>query len=1599
MKKIKIMVATLIAISMITNTTGASVVKKLGTDKKTNLPFDVSDLNKTKELKPGFKISPDIDTKTKEEVSVIVELKGNPLKVKSNLKSVDETSINDEHSDFKDGLSNIKGYGAITFSEEIKFGYEFYNVFNGMEVKLPGNMVSKLAEIPQVKTVYKNYIVKLDNPTPAKEKLADSLPQIGADKLHDENINGQGIKVAVLDTGVDYNHPDIKDNYKGGYDYVDNDDNPMETTYEDWKNSKKPEVIEGSSYYTSHGTHVSGTIVADGKNTGNTSVVGVAPKADLYVYRVLGPYGSGATAGIIAAIDKAVEEKMDIMSLSLGSSINDPLYPTSVALNNAAKAGTIPVVAAANAGPNRYTLGSPGTSPLAITVGASNSNINVPTVDFKIGDNNVFSQLLVKNFDEDIKNLSSKEFNYEFAGLGKVEDFKGLNLKGKFALIKRGELALVEKVKNAKDAGAMGVILINNVNAPFEMFFGDDKSLTQTFVISIEDGEKLLSSENKTKKIIFGEVESMVITGDKLADFSSRGPVSGSFDIKPDIVAPGVNVLSTYPEYINSPEDGIDYSTAYARISGTSMATPHISGVVALMLQEARKAGKNLSTEDVKAALMNTAVQLDGSYSVYEEGAGRVNAYRAVKDEVSIKVNRETQTVEDEKVVNIPYITGSLFFGNLKNDGTDQKSTKAVSFTNNSGQAKKFKFNVEYNTGINGVLDNKENNVFVDSISDITLNSGDKKDINISINVPKEAKFGTYEGFINIVNVEDNHETYRIPFAVKTINKGFGFFDMTKYAFTNDTSEPTMYIQPFTGFSISTNSQMKVLNNYIKDAKTGNRIGYVQSFDGEGMVEETQYTLDMAWTGYYFPMIGDYVKNQVVLADEGQYKFEIEGIDSENNKYSVEKDVFIDNTAPKVTLDNQTLINSLTDSDYTVEDGIEAYYVHGKVQDDIIDKLNELGYKTDMFGNKINQGLNLMTYYQFEPSERDLGYPTGYLRVGENGDFKYGIGKEEIVDIPQQVLVFPYDYSSSAEPSYETSRVFRRNNESIALTKYDKAKIVHGDEVTQTLSIGDINDAKNLSLSIAYPENGMNLESVKFTEGFNKLLDSKNLKGSIKQTLDNGDFYEKKCNVEIEISGDAVLDIKGAVDILDTTFTYTEDLNIGTTVAFAIEGFKNINTSGVETKIYTVNVNNFRAMNGSTTIDSFIFGEGLIDEEFNQKPLDYTNLGIKAYIVDNEGKEYLGEIDNGGQVIIKNIPIDDKEYFYVLDIPGHFTNKEKVVTKKFLKGEWDGIFETYRLLTLPLAGDLNKDNIINKEDRKIIEEAISKQSREVMKAEDLNKDGKVNSEDLAMLDENIDKVNPCLVNDIDEEFAYIKQALTLNRLEAIAKKLNSFPSGALKDKYQKAYNEYNYKYNLNIANEAVLKAEKSKIESDYIEAKGFVNSLADGNDKTLLLERLNNLYNEIYLVKATNLVEKAELSYDENIIKEANDILVTLKVSNEKTALVDRITKLSAIITEAKKLVSEAETAKTKEAVDKAKEYVNNLKDSDFKVVLLEKINNIKILPVNPEETKPETKPESNNGKIPYTGGVISNDEIVLMGILIMIIGAYFVRRKDKTTV
>ncbi|MGM0901394.1 MAG: S8 family serine peptidase [Bacillota bacterium] len=559
---------------------------------------------------------------------------------------------------------------------EIKLRRVFKHALPGYSVEGPLQELEKIQGAKQVSPVqsYK------------AEATATNIELIGGEKVrgifdtNGQRLSGKGITVGVIDTGIDYEHPDLHRNYGGGHDLVDGDDDPMETKG----------TIGGS---TLHGTHVAGIIGANGR------ITGVAPDAKLIAYRALGPGGMGTTEQVLAAIDQAIEDKVDVLNLSLGNDINGPDLPISLAINKAVEQGITAVTSSGNSGPNKWTVGSPGTATKAISVGASTPPLQVPYLSVTGVPDKIRLEPLMGSegwkLDRSIEILDG--------GIGRKSQVKGA--KGKLVLIKRGELTFTEKAKNAAEAGAIGVIIFNNTKGGF---LGNLEESLDIPVASItmEEGERLRKAIKKTKE--FARMD-LVEEKDILADFSSRGPVTNTWEIKPDVVAPGVAINSTIPG-------------GYLALQGTSMAAPHVAGASALIKQ----AHPDWGPEQIKAALMNTSVPIQNregkGYHTYEQGAGRIQVEKAVKTETLV-------------------LPASLQFGKFRLADRLHRHSTVIEVQNHGTKTKKYSF----------TLPKRAEGIEWEMPMSFELEPGKKKKVEISMLVdPTAFKGKIHDGYLTL---------------------------------------------------------------------------------------------------------------------------------------------------------------------------------------------------------------------------------------------------------------------------------------------------------------------------------------------------------------------------------------------------------------------------------------------------------------------------------------------------------------------------------------------------------------------------------------------------------------------------------------------------------------------------------------------------------------------------------------------------------------------------------------------------------------------------------------------------------------------------------
>ncbi len=628
-----------------------------------------------------------------EQVSVIIHLSEHPVALEQGISKLTGKSLS---STQKSQIRAKVNRQQATVEREMRIkgisfekGFAYNTVLNGFAATVKAQDLEQLLEIKGVTLVEPDAIVHAltdDKPagdTSDLEKVVDydtamntSIPFLGIEQIWDEGYKGEGIKVAVLDTGIDPDHPEFAGIYKGGKNFIPHssmyarerdDDDARETSPKDRPNNQPEFNANGRSFYTDHGTHVAGTIAAIGAN--EYGIKGIAPEIDLYAYRVLGAYGSGSTSGIIAAIEHSVDEQMDVINLSLGGGANSETDAGSFAINNAMMADVISVIATGNSGPNRGTMGTPATARLGIAVG---NTTNPETqysgeVTVRVGEDYHYSNeltFMATTFGQALSNQLMGEYDLvAVPGVGNLADYNNIDVQGKVALIARGEIAFVDKIAHAKANGAVATIIHNfagGTNAPgiSDVFLGDSFTFIPTIDMSVTDGSAIRQAlAGGNGSVTFNNFTSTVSEGDDVNNSSSRGPSTPNFDIKPDVVAPGTNIMSTIPAYKwDYPE--ANYEESYDRFTGTSMATPHIAGIVALIKQ----VNPTWDAFDVKVALSNTAKILDtGKYDVFAQGAGRVDAYAAAFP--SVLAYAIDEAVLDASGEVVPNVKGTVTFG------------------------------------------------------------------------------------------------------------------------------------------------------------------------------------------------------------------------------------------------------------------------------------------------------------------------------------------------------------------------------------------------------------------------------------------------------------------------------------------------------------------------------------------------------------------------------------------------------------------------------------------------------------------------------------------------------------------------------------------------------------------------------------------------------------------------------------------------------------------------------------------------------------------------------------------------------------------------
>jgi subtilisin family serine protease len=496
--------------------------------------------------------------------------------------------------------------------------YAFDKLWNGLSIKIDPASLSKLARINGVKALYPVVTVSIPETVAATPDMGTAVAMTGADIAQsDLGYTGKGIKVAVMDTGIDYDHPDLGGCFGDGcrvaygYDLVGDDFNADDT---DPAFNPIPVPDEDPDDCGGHGTHVAGIVGANG------DVVGVAPEVTLGAYRVFGCEGSTFADIMIEAMEMALADGMDVLNMSIGSTYQWPQYPTAQASDRLVNKGMVVVASIGNSGSTgTYSAGAPGVGKKVIGV-ASFDNTHSFQPYFEVAGTKIAYNPM--SFALPAPTSGTEEM--VFVGRGCTIDLPYLaDPAGKVALIERGACSFNEKATNALAAGATAAVIHNSGPGNFNGTLGTPVAIAAVS-ISGEDGQFIRSLADPVNITWTDQLDSFPSpTGGLISSFSSYG-LAPDLSLKPDIGAPGGSIYSTY----------VMEKSDYATLGGTSMASPHTAGAAALLLQ----AHPKTNSQKMRRILQNSADPAPWSLNpglgfydnVHRQGAGMLDIDDAI---------------------------------------------------------------------------------------------------------------------------------------------------------------------------------------------------------------------------------------------------------------------------------------------------------------------------------------------------------------------------------------------------------------------------------------------------------------------------------------------------------------------------------------------------------------------------------------------------------------------------------------------------------------------------------------------------------------------------------------------------------------------------------------------------------------------------------------------------------------------------------------------------------------------------------------------------------------------------------------------------------
>ncbi len=693
----------------------------------------------------------------KQQVTVVMQLAGDPVALYQ--EAAGRKLLRAEKEHIKAQLrsaqfalhANVQGLGGTVLAN-------YQAAYNGMKVRIAANKLQALASLPGVIAVRPLMPVRPDN--------VHGVPLIGAPQAwQDLGVHGEGVKVAIIDTGIDYTHanfggPGTSAAYdaahaveaaapdpalvgpnaprvKGGIDLVGDSYNadPNDPAYQ-----PVPHPDANPLDCNGHGSHVAGSaagsgVLANGQTyngpynastvSGNSWTIGpgVAPKADLYAIRVFGCEGS--TDVVVDAIEWAVDNDMDVINMSLGSPFGTKDSPDAVATTNAARAGVVVITSAGNEGPSQYISGTPGSADGAVAVAAIDPTPTFPGANLQLstGDSiqaqNSNGATFANGTSYPIAVLRTS-YPAGSVALGcdqaDYDNYPGApgSLVGKLIVTVRGTCARVARAIYAQQHGAAASAMIDTSTGypPVEGQITSNPDTGEPYTVTIpffgirglvanstSDGGKLRNADGGTAVATNATLTNPGF--EAFASFSSSGPRFGDSFLKPQLSAPGVAIVST----------GVGTGNGAATLSGTSMASPHVTGVAALTLQSHPK----WKVASIMAALVNTGDPAQvANYRTSRGGTGLVQPAKSTLSQVTASGNGGQ------------FSTALNFgFAELHSDFSD---TKTITLHNYGATVARFNVDVVRKSGVPHTASA--------STSTVTVPPRGKVDVDVTLSVP-----------------------------------------------------------------------------------------------------------------------------------------------------------------------------------------------------------------------------------------------------------------------------------------------------------------------------------------------------------------------------------------------------------------------------------------------------------------------------------------------------------------------------------------------------------------------------------------------------------------------------------------------------------------------------------------------------------------------------------------------------------------------------------------------------------------------------------------------------------------------------------------------